>query len=109
MLVTHFVGIECLAPRGTMVLFGSASGPAPPLEMHQLANGAKFVTFASVFFYVFDPKEMQQRSTDVFKWLCEGKLNFGQVTVMPLTDARKAHDMLTGRKTIGKVLLSCKP
>ena len=91
-----------------MVLFGMASGPVPPLEMGMLASGAKFATFASVYFYVTDPKELQQRSADLFKWLSEGKLKFGKVTTMPLADVAKAHDMLTGRKIIGKVIFSCK-
>lgn len=92
-----------------MVLFGAASGPAPPLEMRLLASGAKYATFASVIFYVADPEELQQRSAEIFKWISEGKLNFGKVTTMPLADVAKAQDMLTGRKIIGKVILSCKP
>ena len=52
------------------------------------------------------PAEYKQRANELFFWLAEGKLKFsGGITVVPLADAKKAHDMLEGRHTTGKVLL----
>ena len=53
-----------------------------------------------------DPEEYSQRAKELFTWLSEGKLKFGGgVTVLSLSDVKKAYDMLEGRQTTGKVLL----
>ena len=37
---TFDAGLECLAPRGMLVLFGASSGPVPPVDPMRLASGA---------------------------------------------------------------------
>ena len=96
----------CLARRGTVVLFGGASGRPEPLDTGVLAKGSFYVTYGVNFHFVEDPAEYNQRATELFTWLTEGKLKFsGGITVVPLSDVKKAHDMLEGRQTTGKVLL----
>ena len=96
----------CLARRGTVVLFGGASGRPEPLDTGVLAKGSFYVTYGVNFHFVEDPAEYSQRATELFTWLTEGKLKFsGGITVVPLSDVKKAHDMLEGRQTTGKVLL----
>lgn len=85
--------------------FGAASGPADPLNPRVLGKGSFYLTFSAFFHFVEDPAEYRQRATELFTWLTEGKLKFSRITVLPLSDAKKAHDMLEGRKTTGKVLL----
>ena len=97
---------DCLARRGTVVAFGAASGPADPLIPRVLGKGSFYLTYAAFIHFVEDPAEYNKRATELFTWLTEGKLKFsGGITVLPLSDAKKAHDMLEGRKTTGKVLL----
>lgn len=97
---------DCLARRGTVVIFGGASGPADPLDVRVLAKGSFYVTFGAFFHFVEDAAEYSQRAKELFTWLTEGKLKFsGGITVVPLSDVKKAHDMLEGRQTTGKVLL----
>ncbi|XP_078344923.1 quinone oxidoreductase 1-like [Oculina patagonica] len=103
---TFHKNFDCLARRGTVVSFGAASGPADPLDVHTLGKGSFYVTYAAFFHFVEDPAEYSQRANELFTWLAEGKLKFhGGITVVPLADVKKAHDMLEGRKTTGKVLL----
>lgn len=87
-------------------MYGAASGPADPLDVSTLAKGSFYVTYGAFFHFVDDPAEYQQRAKELFSWLAEGKLKFsGGITVVPLSDVKKAHDMLEGRQTTGKVLL----
>lgn len=103
---TFLKNFGCLARRGTVVLFGGASGRPEPLDTGVLAKGSFYVTYGVNFHFVEDPAEYSQRATELFTWLTEGKLKFsGGITVVPLSDVKKAHDMLEGRQTTGKVLL----
>lgn len=86
--------------------FGAASGPADPFDVSVLGKGSFYVTFGVFLHFVEDPTEYNRRAKELFTWLVEGKLKFsGGITVVPLADVKKAHDMLEGRKTTGKVLL----
>ena len=97
---------DCLARRGTVVSFGAASGPADPFDVSILAKGSFYVTYGVNFHFVEDAAEYSRRAKELFTWLVEGKLKFsGGITVVPLADVKKAHDMLEGRKTTGKLLL----
>ena len=109
-MFSHFcfsvADFDCLAKRGTVVAFGTASGAPEPLQVASLARGSFHVTYPANYHYIEDPKEYMKRANDIFQWLGEGKLNFaGGITVLPLSEAKKAHDMLEGRATTGKVLL----
>lgn len=98
-------GFNCLATRGTMVLFGGASGYPESLDLSLLSCGSRSLVHPKLFDYVSTPEELKTRADDVFKWITEGKIKVGDFTVLPLSEARKAHDMLEGKKTTGKVLL----
>ena len=99
------LGFNCLATRGTMVLFGGASGYPESLDLSLLSCGSRSLVHPKLFDYVSTPEELKTRADDVFKWITEGKIKVGDFTVLPLSEARKAHDMLEGKKTTGKVLL----
>ena len=86
--------------------FGSASGPADPLDVSVLARGSFSVTYGVNMHFVEDPEEYKERAKELFSWLEEGKLKFGGgIAVLPLADVKNAHDLLEGRQTTGKVLL----
>jgi len=98
-------GFNCLATRGTMVLFGGASGYPDFLDPNALASGSHSVIHPKLFDYVATAEELNTRATDVFNWITEGKIKMESFTILPLSEAKKAHDMLQGKKTTGKVLL----
>ncbi|MEO6026367.1 MAG: quinone oxidoreductase, partial [Candidatus Binatia bacterium] len=52
-------GLDCLRPRGMMVLFGAASGPVPPFDLGQLSTkGSLYVTRPTLFTYIMDDAEL---------------------------------------------------
>jgi|SRR5947207_988685 len=103
---TFTKSLNCLAPRGMLVLFGQSSGPVPPFEAQLLAQkGSLFLTRPTLVNYIATREELQQRASDLFGWIAAGKLRIRMEFEFPLKEAAKAHQALEGRKTTGKVLL----
>lgn len=98
--------LNCLKPRGYMVLFGASSGPVPPFDPLLLGGkGSIFLTRPSLTHYMLDRQELLQRAGQVFQWISEGSLQLQIEHVYPLSQAAKAHQDLEARKTTGKLLL----
>jgi NADPH:quinone reductase len=98
--------LDCLRPRGYMVLFGQSSGPVSPFDPGKLAaKGSLFLTRPSLAHYTLDRAELLQRAKDVFNWTASGKLKLRIEKAFPLKEAAEAHRQLEGRKTTGKVIL----
>jgi NADPH2:quinone reductase len=99
-------GLNVLAPRGFMVLFGGASGPAPPLDPLLLSTkGSLFLTRPSLAHYTATPEELKARAGAVLGMITEDKLKLRIERTYPLEEAARAHRELEGRKTSGKLLL----
>jgi len=103
---TLLKGFDCLKPRGMMVAFGNASGPAAPVDLLLLSQkGSLYVTRPTLFTYIASREDLEWRSSDMFRWIGEGKLKINIDKVYPLSEAAQAHRDLEGRKTTGKLLL----
>jgi NADPH2:quinone reductase len=99
-------GLDVLAPRGTMALFGQSSGPAGPLDPQILnQKGSIFLTRPSLFHYVASREELLARAGDVLAWVKDGSLPLRIDRTFPLAEAAAAHRALEARETSGKVLL----
>jgi NADPH2:quinone reductase len=99
-------GLNCLRPRGLMVLYGQASGPVPPLDLQILnARGSLFVTRPSLNHHIASREELLERAGDVLGWIRDGKLKLRLEHQFPLAEAAEAHRALEGRRTTGKILL----
>lgn len=104
---TFMKSINCLRPRGMMVTFGNASGPAPPVEPLLLSQkGSLFLTRPTLGAYAATRQELLWRAGDTLRWVAEGKLAVRIQKVYPLADAAQAHIDLESRKTTGKLLLA---
>jgi NADPH2:quinone reductase len=98
--------LNCLRPRGTMVLFGQSSGAVPPLDPQVLnAKGALFLTRPTLGFYTANRQELLERANDLFAWIASGELRVRVDQTFPLAQAAEAHRYLEGRQSKGKVLL----
>ncbi|MGA1195375.1 MAG: quinone oxidoreductase family protein [Candidatus Latescibacterota bacterium] len=98
--------INCLKPRGYMVFFGNASGPAPPIDPLLLSQkGSIFMTRPTLNSYTLTAEEYLGRTNDIMGWIGSGKLDVRIGEEHPLADAAEAHRRLEGRKTTGKVLI----
>ena len=95
-----------LRPRGYLVLFGAASGPAPPFDPIKLSQkGSLFLTRPTLVNYIATHEELQTRAGAVLNMIVTGKLKLRMAHVYPLRDAAQAHRDLEARKTSGKLLL----
>lgn len=98
--------MNCLAPRGYIVLYGQSSGPVPPFDPQVLnARGGLFLTRPSLGHYTQNREELLARAGQVLGWAAEGSLRVRIGETFPLGGAGEAHRKLAGRLTTGKVLL----
>ena len=105
-LTTFDKSVNCLAPRGMLVLFGQSSGVVPPIDAQILSQkGSLFFTRPTLVHYIASRQELQDRARDLFGWIGSGKLKLRTEFEFPLRDAAAAQQALAGRKTTGKVLL----
>ena len=98
--------LNCLRPRGYLVLFGQSSGPVPPVDPAVLfAKGSLFLTRPSLAHYAMTREETLARTAALFDWIGTGDLKLRIGHTYPLHEAAEAHQALAGRQTTGKVLL----
>jgi NADPH:quinone reductase len=103
---TFAKGLDCLAPRGMMVLYGQSSGPVGPIDPQILnQKGSLFLTRPTLGHYVATKAELWDRASAVLGWVEDGSLKVRIGREFPLAAAAEAHSELEGRKTTGKVLL----
>ncbi|MEO6703956.1 MAG: quinone oxidoreductase [Jatrophihabitantaceae bacterium] len=105
-LDTALEGLDCLRPRGMLVLFGQTSGAVEPIDPQLLsAKGSLFLTKASLSHYDTDRAAMLARAGAVFADVLAGRLRLRIHGSYLLADAALAHQALESRTAIGKVLL----
>jgi NADPH2:quinone reductase len=98
--------LNCLRPRGMLVLFGASSGAVPPFDLIQLSSkGSLFLTRPTLWHYIATRAELEQRAGDVLGWVASGKLKLRTEHTYALADAALAHADMESRKTTGKILL----
>ena len=103
---TFTKGLDCLRPRGTMVVYGQASGPIPPVNTDLLSTkGCLYLTRVNLGTYTATRQELEERSGDIFRWVGSGQLKVHVFAEYPLAEAAKAQSALEHRETMGKVLL----
>ena len=103
---TFEASLKCLCPRGTLVLFGGASGAVPPFDLIRLSQiGSLYITRPTLRDYVASRDDLEQRARDVFRWVAEGSLKLRIAHTYPLAEAAQAHRDLEARATTGKLLL----
>jgi NADPH2:quinone reductase len=98
--------LNCLRPRGMLVLFGASSGAVPPFDLIQLSSkGSLFLTRPTLWHYIATRAELEQRAGDVLGWVASGRLKLRTEHTYALADAAQAHADMESRKTTGKILL----
>ena len=104
---TTFDGsLKCLAPRGTMILFGQSSGTVDPVDPARLQYGGSLMLTRPRFAdFVATRKELLWRSDAVLSMVATGELAVRIHARYPLERAIEAHRDLESRTTSGKLLL----
>jgi len=98
-------GLEVLARKGTFVSFGNASGPVPPVSLLRLAGKNLKITRAALFNAIVTKEEFEYYAGELLELLKGEKINVKVHEVYPLSDIKRAHDDIEGRKTTGKLLV----
>jgi NADPH2:quinone reductase len=103
---TFAEGLDALRPTGSMIVYGAASGAPEPVEVATLAaKGSLYVQRPTVKTYARTPELLQTRARQVFDLVARGQLDIRIGATYPLADARRAHEELEARRTMGKLLL----
>jgi len=98
--------LRSLKVRGTLALFGQASGPVGVFDPQILNSlGSLVLTRPSLAHFTQTPQELQWRASEVFEAMASGDLTLTSGGEYPLGEARQAHADLEARKTSGKLLL----
>jgi NADPH2:quinone reductase len=98
--------LRCLAPRGILASFGTASGPIPPFDLFRLNTmGSLYVTSPAFTTHTQDPHELRQRASQLFDVLASGVVKIEIGATYKLADAARAQADLQARKTSGTNIL----
>src|SRR5256712_5970612 len=99
-------GLNCLARRGMMVLYGQSSGPVGLFDPQVLnQKGSLFLTRPTIVHYIATRAELLARAGEVLGSIQRGMVKVRIDRELPLAQAAEAHRLLEARQTTGKVLL----
>ena len=100
------MSLDCAAQFGLVVVYGSASGPAPAIEPSVLARkGNLFLTSPSVFPHNADAASFRANAADLFAAIADGSVKAEIGRRFPLEDVAEAHRTAEARGTTGAILL----
>lgn len=102
---TFRASLDSLAPRGTLVSFGQASGDAPPIAPFELAARSLFMTWTVLPVYIASRDQLQTAAADLFDAITRGIVDAQPARVYSFHDAAQAHRDLEGRRTMGSSIL----
>lgn len=103
---TFEASLASLAVRGTLALFGAASGPVPPVDPQRLnAAGSVFLTRPNLAHHTRTPDEFAWRAGELLTAIADGTLEVTVSHRYALREAEQAHRDLQGRRTVGSVVL----
>lgn len=98
--------LRCLAPRGLLVSFGTASGPIAPLDVFELNRlGSLYVTSPAFVTHTHDRSELLWRADALFGAIAAGVVKVKLNRTYPLAEAARAHEDLQARRTSGVSIL----
>ncbi len=103
---TFMASLDCLAPLGMMVSYGSASGPVGPIDIGLLAaKGSLFLTRPSLASYTASRADLAAAAEDLFGVIASGAVAVRIGQRFALREAAAAHAALEERRTTGSSVL----
>ena len=105
-LDTFSRSLDCLRPRGLMVLFGQSSGKVPPFDLSALAaKGSLFITRPTLFSYTNSSADLPSCANDLIDVVSSGAVKIAIGARHDLSAVADAHRELEARKTTGATVL----
>ncbi|MEZ0382132.1 quinone oxidoreductase [Mycobacterium sp. pW045] len=103
---TFDASLASLAVRGTLALFGAASGPVAPVDPQRLnAAGSVYLTRPNLAHFTRSEQEFSWRAGELFDAVAAGSIEVTVSRRYPLAEAADAHRDLQARKTTGSIVL----
>lgn len=103
---TFATSLDCLAPLGTMVSFGNATGAVPPFSILTLAaKGSLKLVRPQVHAYISKREDLERASTTLFDMILNDDLKVEITQRFPVSQAALAHDTVESQKTTGATVL----
>ncbi|MET0450641.1 MAG: quinone oxidoreductase [Mycobacterium sp.] len=104
---TFDASLASLAVRGTLALYGAASGPVPPVDPQRLnAAGSVYLTRPLRTHFNRTREEFIWRAGELFDAIVDGTVTVTTGERYDLANAAQAHRDLEGRRTHGSTVLT---
>jgi len=98
--------LDSLKTFGTLVTYGNASGPVPPIDPLVLTQkGSLYVTRPTLMHHIARREDLEALGADLFAMVASGLVRIAVNQTYPLSQAAQAHRDLEGRKTTGSTIL----
>ena len=98
--------LDCLQPRGLLVMFGQSSGVVPPFDFGVLSvKGSLYVTCPTLGTYAATPEALRRMAGDLFAVVRSGAVRILPPQQFSLREAGAAHAALEARATTGSIVL----
>jgi len=105
-LDTFEKSLDCMAPFGTIVNYGNASGHVLPLDILKLSlKGSLSVSRPGVSHFLGDPARFRELCADLFDAVARGVLKTTAIRTYPLVEAAQAHRDAEAASHAGPVVL----
>ncbi len=101
---SFYGSLASLRYHGVLAYYGHTIKRLPPIELLDLPRSV-LVTYPVVHHLVRTHEALVARSSELFGWLKEGRLEPRIGGRYALADARRAHEDIQSRRTMGKLLL----
>lgn len=90
---------------GQVVLFGLAGGRLELGDPLRIIGNSITVTGGDLWNYLTSGEERIKRARQFFEWIIAGKIIVSPPAIFKLSEGKKAHDLMEGRKSTGKILM----
>jgi NADPH2:quinone reductase len=97
--------MDALAPFGRMVAYGISSKEQNAVRTGRLLRRSQSVIGFWLFEALKRPAMVDGPLAELFAHLADGTLRVVEGETYPLSEARRAHEDLQGRRTSGKLML----
>ena len=104
--VTFEGSLRTLMSMGILVMYGSASGSVPSINISKLAEKSLFVTYPTLFDYKQNRNELLLSVEELFQRIIDNEIVVGNPVVMSISEVQKAHQLLESRGVAGSIVLT---
>ncbi|MDA1091167.1 MAG: quinone oxidoreductase [Proteobacteria bacterium] len=102
---TFMGSLDCLAPMGMGINYGTASGQVEPFPLQNLHKKSLKVTRPTLATFIAAREDLEAASEEVFKVLRGGTVKVDITKTFALKDAANAHRAIESRATTGAMIL----